>query len=419
MREERTADYDVVVIGAGIVGVSTALHLLMRGKKVLLLDRGAVGHETSYGNAGIIEASYVLPFGFPSLQHIVQIMFDRDTAARVHYPSLPRYLRWLFDFYRQSQPAPRQLNGRLLRPLVENAVAEHQGLMRNTEAARYLSSAGRVKLHRSAESFRSGAFERRVAQELGVPFAVMDAKVFGEYEPSLNPIYHCAVRWPSSARLTNPAAVTAAYAERFVREGGVFRQEPVRALEELGDGLWQVQAGAGTVKARHVVLCAGPWSTDFCQALGYHFPLQVKRGYHQHFAAQGSAALSHALVDVDVGYVLAPMEQGYRIVTGVEFAALGTPPTPVQIARVLPYARELFPLGRALENTAWTGNRPCFADSLPVIAPAPNHRGLWFNFGHGHSGLTIGPTSGRLLAEMLCGELPFCDPTPYRATRFR
>ena len=112
------------------------------------------------------------------------------------------------------------------------------------------------------------------------------------------------------------------------------------------------------------------------------------------------------------------MEQGIRITTGAEFADRDAPPTPVQIERVLPYARELFPLGEANEAEAKLGNRPCFADSLPVIGAAPRHKGLWFNFGHGHSGLTIGPSSGRLLAEMLCGEIPFCDPMPYRADRF-
>jgi D-amino-acid dehydrogenase len=166
------------------------------------------------------------------------------------------------------------------------------------------------------------------------------------------------------------------------------------------------------------VLCAGPWSAEMLKPLGYRFPLAVKRGYHQHYRAAGSATLSHAITDADYGYVIAPMEQGYRLTTGAEFADLDSPPTPVQIGRILPRARELFPFGAAVESVPWNGNRPCFADSLPVIGPAPRHPGLWLNFGHGHIGLTIGPSSGRLLAEMMSGKQPFCDPHPYRAERF-
>jgi D-amino-acid dehydrogenase len=410
---------DVVVIGAGIVGVSTALHLQMRGMKVLLIDRRDAGQETSYGNSGIIGNCYVLPFAPPAFKKIPRVALNRDTATHLHYLSLPSYLLWLIDFYRQSQPELRQVNGRLLRPLTASALEEHRFLMRTTDAERYLSVSGRVALHRSESSFAGSALERNIAHELGVPFEVMDAAAFGKIEPSLNQAsYHKAVRWTGSARLTNPGAVTSAYAERFVRDGGVFQQTFVEALRSSTEGMWRVQTGQDEVCAKQVVVCAGPWASDIFKPLGYNFPLALKRGYHQHFSAIGSATLSHSIVDVDIGYVICPMEQGYRITTGVEFSGVDDASTPVQIARSLPFARQLFPLGDPAEEKAWHGNRPCFPDSLPLIGQAPRHKGLWFNIGHGHYGLTIGPSSGRLLAEMLIGAQPFCDPAPYRPERF-
>ena len=175
---------------------------------------------------------------------------------------------------------------------------------------------------------------------------------------------------------------------------------------------------------RHAEVCAeavialGPWTPDVLAPLGIKLPLAVKRGYHRHFRPKGNAVLSRPVLDAENGYVLAPMEQGIRLTTGVEFAARDAAPTPVQFGRLMPAARELFPLGDPVEAEPWLGARPCFADSRPVISRAPGQRGLWLAFGHGHWGLTLSAVTGRLIAEMMTGAAPFCDPEPYGAERF-
>ena len=124
------------------------------------------------------------------------------------------------------------------------------------------------------------------------------------------------------------------------------------------------------------------------------------------------------MLDADVGYLVTPMEQGIRITTGAEFAARDAQPSPVQFDRIMPRARELFPLGERVDDKTWMGSRPCLPDSRPVIGRVPKLSGLWLAVGHAHWGLTLGPATGRLIAEMIAGETPFCDPAPYRAERF-
>ena len=170
--------------------------------------------------------------------------------------------------------------------------------------------------------------------------------------------------------------------------------------------------------ARDAVVALGPWSNEVTEPLGYALPLGVKRGYHQHFRPQGNAVLNRPVLDVDGGFLLAPMMRGIRLTTGAEFADRDAAPSPVQVERAIPKARKLFPLGDAVEAEPWMGARPCFPDMLPVIDRAARHPGLWFDFGHQHHGLTLGPVTGRLLAEMITGEEPFTDPAPYRADRF-
>jgi D-amino-acid dehydrogenase len=166
------------------------------------------------------------------------------------------------------------------------------------------------------------------------------------------------------------------------------------------------------------VVALGPWSDLVFGPLGYSIPLNVKRGYHVHLQPRGNAVLHHPVLDSDLGYLLAPMNRGIRITTGVEFARRDAPPTPFQVERALPRARALFPLGEAIDAKPWKGARPCLPDMLPVIGKAPRHAGLWFDFGHQHHGLTLGPATGRLLAEMMTGETPFADPKPFAVERF-
>jgi D-amino-acid dehydrogenase len=112
------------------------------------------------------------------------------------------------------------------------------------------------------------------------------------------------------------------------------------------------------------------------------------------------------------------MDRGIRLTTGVEFALRDARPTPVQIARTVPAARELFPLGKVLDDKPWMGSRPSLPDMLPVIDQAPGQERLWLAFGHSHLGFTLGPPTGRLLAEMMTGVKPFADPRPFRVDRF-
>lgn len=409
--------YDVIVVGAGIVGVSTTLQLQMRGKKVLLVDRRDPGEETSFGNAGILETAHVLPFGFPPLSRWLNIALNRDPMARLDYSSLPRTLPWIAKYYLQSFASQRRKNGKNIWPLISYAINEHHHLMQGTDATKHWSSTGRIALYRSESSFMADALSRKVAQEMDVPFEILNRETLGELEPDIKPIFAKAVKWSSTARITNPGALVKAYAERFTSDGGVFLKANVKRINYYANK-WRVGTPSGTMEAPDIILCMGPWSTTITRRLGYRFPLGFKRGYHRHYAALGSAKLSHSISDIDIGYVLVSMDQGMRITTGAEFARRDARMHPQQLSLILPRARELFPLGQALDTKPWMGSRPCFTDSLPMIGPAPRHPGLWFNFGHGHVGLTIGPSSGRLLAEIMTGKTPFCDPSPYRTNRF-
>jgi D-amino-acid dehydrogenase len=409
---------DAIVLGAGIVGTSVALHLAKRGLSVALVDRGGVGRETSYGNSGVIEGSTILPPAFPAnLGALARVALKRASQANYHFSFLPTIAPWLLAFRRYSQPRLIAETARLNRPLFARAVAEHETLMDEAGAAGLLRKTGWLKLYRRADALRGMQLEFDLAKDFGLPLEALDAAGAQALEPSLRPVFRQAVFWPKAASISNPLALTRAYAARFTALGGVIVTGDARSLHRSG-GRWRVETDEGGLDSANVVVTLGPWAPDVLEPLGVRLPMAVKRGYHRHFRGNGSASLARPVVDVDFGYLITPMQQGIRLTTGTEFAPRDAPPTPVQFERLMPRARTLFPLGERADGDTWMGSRPCFADSRPVIGAAPNLPGLWLGIGHAHWGLTLGPITGHLLADLITGTTPVVDPAPYRAERF-
>ena len=409
---------DAMVLGAGIVGTSIALHLAKRGLSVALIDRAGVGEQTSYGNAGIIEGNTIFPPAFPSdFGAFMRIAFKRASEANYHLSFLPRVMPWLLAFRAASRPKHLAETARLIRPLFSRAVAEHEALMAEAGATHYLRKTGWLKVYRGKKSFAALAREFDLAAKFGLPLQALDAAGGHALEPSLNPVFSHAVFWPQAASVSNPLGVTRAYAARFTALGGIILSGDARSLHRTGNR-WRVETDEGALDAAECVIALGPWAPDLLKTLDLNLPLAVKRGYHRHFRAQGNASLSRPVLDAEAGYLVTPMEQGIRITTGVEFAARDATPSPVQFDLLMPKVRQLFPLGERADDKTWLGSRPCFPDSRPVISRVPGRAGLWLAIGHAHWGLTLGPATGRMIAEMMAGEPPFCDPAPYRAARF-
>ncbi len=409
---------DVIVLGAGIVGTSVAVHLVKRGLSVALVDRGGAGEGTSYGNAGIIEGNTIFPAAFPSdWATLLRIALKRSPLANYHLTFLPKIAPWLLAFRAASQPARLVETSQLMRPLFARAVSEHDALSAEAGAERYLRRTGWLKLYRTEQAFAGLARELDLAASLGIANVPLDRDAARALEPSLAPVFRHAVHWTGAVSVSNPLALTRAYAGRFAALGGLSFTGDARTLHRVNPH-WRVDTASGPLDAGDVVIALGPWLPDVLDPLGIKLPFAAKRGYHRHFSAQGNAALVRPVLDAENGYCLAPMEQGIRLTTGVEFAARDAPPTPVQFERLLPAARELFALGEPVEAQPWLGARPCFPDSRPVIGRAPRHDGLWLACGHAHWGLTLGPATGRLIAEMMTGATPYCDPQPYAAERF-
>jgi D-amino-acid dehydrogenase len=411
---------DVIVLGAGMVGVSVALHLQKRGRDVVLIDRRAAGEETSYGNSGLIQREGVIPYTFPrEFGAVLSYAMNHRSDVTYHLSALPRLAPWLFRYWQNAAPERVERSAQALAPLMAQCVEEHDALITEVgnAASALVKHEGWIRCLRTEESLRQAIANARRLDKYGVDYAVLTGAQLRELEPHLSDKIVGAVHFRGSPTSSDPGLLTKAYADLFKRRGGRFQKGDARRLAEEAPG-WSLPSKSGSISAREAVVALGPWSDDVFRPLGYDIPFAVKRGYHMHYGARGNATLSHPLHDGDGGYMLVPMSKGIRLTTGVEFADRDAPPNPIQLARDEPLARELFPLGERLEPSPWLGRRPCLPDMVPVIGQGARHHGLWFAFGHAHHGFTLGPVTGRLLAEMMTGETPFTDPSHYSASRF-
>ena len=240
-----------------------------------------------------------------------------------------------------------------------------------------------------------------------------DSGALAAAEPALRQRLAGAIHWTDPWSVSDPGELVERYAALLARSGGRVVRGDAATLRATATG-WAVQTDAGTVDAGQTVIALGPWADTVLAPLGYRLPLFVKRGYHRHYTGTGP---NLPLLDADRGLVIAPMKRGVRLTTGAELTDIDAPATPWQLERAETSARELLDLPQPVEPAPWRGARPCTPDMKPVIGAAPRHPGLWFNFGHSHQGFTLGPVSGRLLAELMDGERPVVDPQPYGPQR--
>lgn len=415
-----SGDFDVMVLGAGIIGVSIAASLAMRGRSVVIVDRRAPAEETSYGNAGLIQREGVYPYGFPhDFGALLRYGMNRTIDAHYHLSALLTVAPFLYKYWRHSQVKSHDAIARQYATLISHCVDEHRTMAAAAGAGDLLHGNGWMKAFRSDRA-RDAQFAEaeRWRADFGVNFQMLTPDALATAEPFLVPGLAGALHWTDPWTVDDPHALCMAYLNLAKQHGARFVQANAGSLESHGAG-WRVRAGSGYICARDAVVALGPWADVLTQRLGYRLPLAVKRGYHMHYRPAGEARLNHPVLDAERGYFLAPMREGVRLTTGAEFALHDAPLTPVQLGRAEPIARDFFPLGERLQPQAWMGARPCTPDMMPIIGPAPRHHHLWFAFGHAHHGLTLGPVTGRLIAEMITGETPFVDPAPFRASRFR
>lgn len=409
----------IIVIGAGIVGVCTALFLKRDGHAVTLIDPKAPGRSTSFGNAGVLAVANVFPVSMPgNWKQVPKMLLDPMAPLMLRWSYMPRMIPWLSRFLAAGLPGRVERITKELTALNKDAVAAHDVLLKAYGIDDIVKPTGWLKVYSTKAAFDRFAAERDIQVRRGFVVEEIGQDEIRQLEPGLAHKFTHGSFHPESGFVTSPAKLTDSYAEAFVKLGGVILQERVTRFEFDGAKPVRAVTDLAMHDADAFVICAGAWSDRLTEMLGTTVPLETERGYHLNLGIDSGPGLRRPTIIGDHSFGLGPMRDGLRLNSGVEFAGVDGPPDFRRIYRLLPHARAALPGLSGEVKREWLGFRPSMPDSKPVIGRSPKLDNVYFGFGHGHLGLTQSARTGQLIADLMAGRESSIDLTPYRGDRF-
>ncbi|WP_066964299.1 FAD-binding oxidoreductase [Microbulbifer sp. Q7] len=410
---------EVVVIGAGIVGVAVAEQLQHRGRRVTLIDRESPGHGCSFGNAGHFATDVVLPLAnMKTILSVPRLLMDPLGPLSLRWGYLLKILPWLMRFGVAALPRNVEKSCRHLRALNSRSIESYQRLLGRTGLGDLMTSRGALTIYERLDSVRKNQSTVDLLRGYGIEIEALSGDELRVLEPVLGPNIAGGLFFPRTAHTANPYRLVTALAEKFVQSGGGILREEVVGLEPAGSKI-NVRLSSGRVlSAEQLVIAAGAWSKALAGQLGYRVPLDTERGYHLMLPDAG-CDLTRPMVSFERSFVMTPMEEGLRLAGTVELGGLEAKPNYARADVLFDHAKSLLPGISQQGATRWMGFRPSLPDSLPVIGVAADNPSVAFAFGHQHLGLTQAAITAELLADQLQGKAPEVDLSPYAITRFR
>ena len=410
-----TDSKNIIVVGAGIAGMNCALQLQRDGHRVTVVDRLDPGEGCSFGNAGFISPGSATPRATPKLlRKVPGYLLDRRGPLHLRWSYLPQAMPWLLRFARASDPRVVETGKKGLRALHAPAFDIYDSLIDTSDIIRRL---GQLHIFETDAAFAESRALNEQRRASGIAVEELDQAALRQMVPELSSICRHALFFPDNGHTVSPVRLVRTLADRFASEGGTVERRSVEGFETTNGNVTAVRSSEGSDTADLVVIAAGAWSARLTRQLGDAVPLETQRGYHLELPTPG-VSLRIGLQSHERNFTITPMENGLRMAGTAEFAGLDAPPDYRRARMLYDHTKRFFPDLRDDDAREWMGHRPTTPDSLPVVDRASRHANVYYAFGHGHTGLSGSPMTGKLIADMVAGREPSIDPTPYRLSRF-
>lgn len=407
------------IIGAGIVGVSTAIWLLREGHKVILIERETqAGEGTSFGNAGLLASCAVVPVTVPGLmQKAPQMLLSPKQPLFVKWSYLPRLAPWLLKYLSHANETDARRISAALKTIIGDSLNDHLALAAGTGAEKWIIPSDYLFLYRDRTHFEADAFSWNIRRDLGFSWDEMNRAELVEYDPSYSDAAGFGIRLGNHGRIADPGRYVKDLASYAVSQGAKMIQATVTDFVRENGRATGVCAGGEIIECDDVVLATGAWSKTLGKKLGLTIPLETERGYHIELWEPSIMPRSPVMV-ASGKFVMTPMDRRLRLAGIVEFGGLDAGPSKAPLELLRSQLAEVLPGLTWKEETQWMGHRPAPSDSIPAIGAVPGLKGAWLGFGHHHVGLTGGPKTGKILAGLISGKKPNFDLSAYAPARF-
>lgn len=409
---------EVIVVGAGVIGLSAALALQMRGLSVTVIDREGPAAGASTGNAGALAFSDILPLASPGmLRKAPKWLLDPVGPLTVPPAYALKIAPWMLRFWRACAPGQVRRSTVAQTALMDLSRAELEPFLDATGTLPMLRKEGNLQVYETEAEFRAALPGWQVRLDHGIEVIHMDRAQMAEVQPGLSPRFVRGTFTPGWQSVTDPRDFTLALADRFRANGGSLAQGAVVSLSADNDGVSLALAGGENLAAGQVVLAAGAHSHHLARGLGDRIPLETERGYNTTLPPD-AFDLRMQVTFGGHGFVVTRLTSGIRVGGAVELGGLTLPPNFARADAMLKKAQGFLPGLKATGGKQWMGFRPSLPDSLPAIGKARATPRVTYAFGHGHLGLTQSSATARLVADLITGARPPIDLTPFSPQRF-
>jgi len=406
---------NVIVIGAGVVGVCCALWLQKNGRKVILIDRGDPGAGTSSGNACTIADYACIPINNPKLfRQLPSLLFARQSPLSFDPLYVISHLGWISRFLRNCSRSRVANIIEALGTLLQHTAAGLDPLIKETNSAQLFSEQGCLYVYQTKKAHESAYPYNLTRLDHGVQFDWLKSDGIKDLEPSLNLNFYSGMLFREARQVINPQMLVTRFFDHFVANGGEFIRTSVKGLDSSGQAA--ILKNGDTVAADKVIVAAGAFSKQIENTGTARLPLDTERGYHVQFEGK-QTLLQRPVGWAEAGLYATPTNEGLRLAGTVEIAGLEKPANQRSIDYLTQKANEMFNLEEKPQQT-WLGYRPTLPDALPVIGQSVQSPHIYYAFGHQHIGLTLAGITGKLISELVTGEAPSVDISPFSAKRF-
>lgn len=411
------SDHPIIVIGAGICGVSTAIWLQRSGHRVILMDKGLPGQAASFGNAGLLAQWAVVPVTSPSLwKDAPKYLLNPNSPLFMKWGYFPRMVPWLARYMAQANDAATRRIVSHLAPILTDAVDQHRSLVRGTVLEKWIVDSKLSYAYGSQADFAKDAYSWELKRSAGFVPNLITGPAVKEEEPILASSIQCLAVIEGQGHVTNPGQYITELARLFTDNGGTFVQAEVRDFNMENGHITRIDTDQGGFDCRKAVITAGIWSKTLMQKLNLKVPLETERGYHVLFENPSQMPRNPMMMTTGK-FGVNPMEMGLRCAGTVELGDHHAGPSKAPIQLLRRHVAKYFPDLTYTGTQEWMGFRPSTPDSLPLIGEL-GKTGIYTGFGHQHVGLTAGPKTGRLIAQLIDGQPPNIDMSPYAPARY-
>jgi glycine/D-amino acid oxidase-like deaminating enzyme len=404
------------IVGAGIQGICIGLQLLKKNIPVTIFDKQDPAKMASYGNAGHFSPYAVLQFNRPDiLVNIPKMLFSSYGPLALKWNYVPKMLPWFYNFVKNCNTKSMLHTAKYMHQILDLSLDAYDELFKEIDTTNLIEKKG-ILYGWTDENLKSRKLEMKVRADLGVEQTAVSKAEISDLEPNLQPIFDSGVLFDYAWHARDPYQISKKLFDLYIKKGGKFIKENVNQIKQINSQETSISTDTKDYSFEKSVIACGAFSKKLTDQLGENIPLDTERGYHVHFKGMDHL-LSRAVINLDRGFGLTPMNQGMRAVGTVELGGLNNPPSKKRIDYIIRCAKELLPELDKHEDE-WLGFRPTLPDFLPVIGPSQKNKNIVFAFGHHHLGWTLGAITGKVVSGIVAEENTNLDLAPYSSSRF-